>query len=115
METVIGHTSLSGYVQPIGSSVGLAGVNVHHVLAVLALDSAAPLEFALALGDAFHAHGVVAPPTAHDLTAVCPSGGLVTHSACCAQRTCKERKRVTPPYIWRANIQCENLHCHIHI
>ena len=63
----------------------LAGVDVHHVLAVAALHGAAPLEPALALGDAFDAHGVVAPPTAHDLAAIRASRGLVAHSACSAQ------------------------------
>ena len=70
--------------------MGLAGVNVHQVLAVAALHGAAPLELALALGDTFDAHGVVAPPTAHDLTALGASGGLVAHSARCAQGACKE-------------------------
>lgn len=90
MATVIGQVSSLGYVQPVGSLVGLAGVNVHQVLAVFALHSAAPLELALALGDTFDTHGVIAPPTAHDLTAVCASRGLVAHSACCAQGACKE-------------------------
>ena len=87
---VIGQAYSLGYVQPIGSLVGFAGVNVHQVLTVLALHSAAPLEFTLALGDPFDSHGVVAPPTAHDLTAVCASRGLVAHSTCCAQRPCKK-------------------------
>lgn len=68
--TVIGQIPL-GYVQPIRSPVGLAGVNVHHVLAVFALYCAAPLKLALALGDALDSHGVVTPPTAHDLASVC--------------------------------------------
>lgn len=92
--TVIGPVSLLGYVQPVRSLVGLASVNVHHVLAVFALHSAAPLELALALGDAFDSHGVVAPPTAHDLTAVCAPRRLVAHSACCPQGACKEMTRV---------------------
>lgn len=62
-------------------------MNVHNVLAVAALDSAAPLELALALGDSFDAHGVVAPPTAHDLAAVGASGGLVAHPPRSAQGT----------------------------
>lgn len=65
-------------------------MDVHDVLAVAALDSTAPLELALALGDAFHSHGVVAPPTTHDLAAICASGGLVAHPASCAQGTWKE-------------------------
>lgn len=39
-------------------------------MAVSALDSAAPVELALALGGAFHTSSVIAPPTTHDLTAV---------------------------------------------
>ncbi len=70
---MIGQVSSLGYVQPIRSFVGLAGVNVHHLLAVIALHSAAPLEFALTLGDTFDTHCVIAPPTAHDLTAVSSS------------------------------------------
>lgn len=70
---MIGRLAL-GYVQPIGTRVGLAAVNIHYVLAVFALHRAAPLELAFTLGDAFDSHGVVAPPTAHDLTAVCASG-----------------------------------------
>lgn len=87
---MIGRGFSLGGVQPIGPLVGLAGVNVHQVLAVAAFHGAAPLELALALGDAFDAHGVVAPPTAHDLAAVGASGGPVAHSACCAQGACKE-------------------------
>lgn len=77
-------------IQPIRSLVRLAGVNVHHLLAVGALHGAAPLELAFALGDALDAHGVVAPPTAHDLAAVQASGGLVAHSACRAQGSWKD-------------------------
>lgn len=84
---LIGHVSSLGYVQPIGTLVGLAGVNIHHVLAVVALHSAAPLELALTLSDTINAHGVVAPPTAHDLTAIGASRGLVAPSACRAQGT----------------------------
>lgn len=96
--TLIGQVSSLGYVQPIWSLVGLAGVNVHHVLAVFALHGAAPLEFALALGDTLDTHSVIAPPTAHDLTAVCASGGLVAHSACCPQGACCA---VHETVIWR--------------
>jgi len=70
---VFGPVSLLGYVQPIGSLVRLAGVNVHNFLAVFALHSAAPLELALTLGDTLDAHGVVASSAAHDLAAVCAS------------------------------------------
>lgn len=79
-----------GHVQPIGSLVRFAGVNVHDVLAVAALHCTTPLELTFALGDAFDAHGVVAPPTAHDLAAIGASGGLVAHPACRAQRTWKK-------------------------
>lgn len=95
---MIGQVSLLGYVQPIGSLVGLAGVNVHHFLAVFTLHSAAPFELALTLGNTFDTHGVVAPPTAHDLTAVCASGRLVANSACCAQGACCA---VRETVIWR--------------
>lgn len=50
------------------------GMNVHGFLAVHAFNGAAPLELALAFGHAFYAGGVVATPTAHDLTAVHASG-----------------------------------------
>lgn len=80
-----------GYIQPIGSLVRFAGVNVHDVLAVAALHSATPLELTLALGDAFDAHGVVAPPAAHDLAAIGASGGLVAHPARCSQGTWKKK------------------------
>ena len=88
--TLTGHVSSLGHVQPVGTLVGLAGVNVHHVLAVVALHGAAPLELALALGDTVNAHGVVAPPAAHDLTAVGPSRGLVAPAARCAQGTWRD-------------------------
>lgn len=68
-----GDIATLGDVQPIGSLVWLAGVNVHHVLTVVALHGAAPHELALTLGDTFDTHGVVTPSTAHDLAAVCAS------------------------------------------
>lgn len=71
--TVIGQVSSLGRVQLIGLVVGLADVNVHHVLAVTALYSAAPLELALTLGDTFDTHGVITPPAAHDIAAICAS------------------------------------------
>lgn len=60
----------SGQIEPIGFLMWFTGVYVHGFLAVHAFDSAAPLELALAFGQAFYAGGVVATPTAHDLTAV---------------------------------------------
>lgn len=72
--------------------MGLARVNIHLVLAVFALHGTAPLELALALRHALDWHGVVAPPTTHDLTAVRPARRLVTHSAGGAQGTYEERK-----------------------
>lgn len=83
-----GRARPSGLVHPFGTRGSLAGVDVHRLLAVLALHRAAPLELALALGDALHARGVVAPPTAHDLTAVRPARRLVAHSPGSAQGTC---------------------------
>lgn len=74
--------------------MGLTGVNVHNFLAIFALHRAAPLELTLALGDTFDPHGVVAPAAAHDLTAVCASGRLVTHSACRSQGACGEKENM---------------------
>lgn len=61
----------SGLVQPLCSFRGLACVYVHGFLTVLTLHSTAPFELALALGDLLHSGGVIATPTAHDLTAIC--------------------------------------------
>lgn len=60
----------SGLVQPFGTFGGFASVYVHSFLTVLALHSTAPSELALTLGDLLDSRGVVAPPAAHDLTAV---------------------------------------------
>lgn len=90
LATAIKVASVLGYVQPVGSLVRFAGVNVHDVFAVAALHSTAPLELTLALGNAFDAHGVIAPPAAHDLAAICASGGPVAHPARCAQGTWKK-------------------------
>ena len=91
----------SGEVQPAGSFVGLAGVNVHRVLTVLALHGAAPPELTLALCDALHPHRVVAPPTAHDLAAVRPPGRLVADPPGCSQRACrKETTHLVRPHTW---------------
>lgn len=94
LATGIEGVSVLGHIQPIGSLMRFAGVNVHDVLAVAALHSTTPLELTLALGDAFDAHGVIAPPAAHDLAAICASGGLVAHPARCAQRTWKKSIRL---------------------
>lgn len=82
-----------GDVQPVGSLVRLAGVNVHHLLAVAALHGAAPLELAFTFGHALDAHGVVAPPTAHDLTAVCATRGLIADATGSTQGTCTGKSR----------------------
>ncbi len=63
----------SGLVQPLGSFGGFARVYVHSFFTVLALHGAAPFELALAFGDLLDSRGVIAPPTAHDLTAICAS------------------------------------------
>lgn len=49
----------------------LAGVHVHPAATLLAADEAAPVKLALALVHLAHRLGVVAPPTAHDVTSVC--------------------------------------------
>ena len=61
----------SGLFQPFSSFGGFARVYVHSFLTVLTLHGAAPFELALTLGDLLDSRGVVAPPTAHDLTAIC--------------------------------------------
>lgn len=84
----------SGLVQPFGSFGGLACVYVHGLFTVLTLHSAAPSEFALALGDLLDSRGVVASSAAHDLAAVCATWCLIADSPSCAQGTCAEYKRV---------------------
>lgn len=83
----------SGLVQPFGPFRSFACVYVHGFLAVLALHSAAPFELALALGDLHYPSGVIAPPTAHDLTAVCATGRLIADAASSAQGTCTGKSR----------------------
>lgn len=69
-----GGGSSSGLVQPLGSFWSFAGVYVDRLLTVLTLHRTAPLELALALRDALDACRIVAPPTAHHLASVRPSG-----------------------------------------
>lgn len=83
----------SGLVQPFGSFGGLAGVYVHGLLAVLTLHSAAPFEFALALGDLLDPRGVVAPSAAHDLAAIRAARCLIADPPSCAQGTCTELEK----------------------
>lgn len=78
----------SGLVQPLGPFGCFTGVHVHSVLALLAAHSAAPVELALALGDAGDARGVVAAPAAHHLAAVRAPGHLAAHPARRAQGAC---------------------------
>lgn len=79
----------SGLVQPFGAFRGLARVYVHGLLAVLTLHGAAPFKLALTLGDLLHSRGVVAPPAAHDLAAVCAARRLVADAPSCAQGACE--------------------------
>lgn len=76
-EALVGQRS--GEVQPVGPLVRFAGVDVHNVLTVFALHVAAPLELALALGDALYACGVVPSATAHDFATIHAPRGLVAH------------------------------------
>lgn len=76
------HT-VSGLVHPLCPLGCFARVNVHGVLALLAADSAAPVEFALAFGDSPHAGGVIASAAAHDLASIGPTRDLVAHSSGC--------------------------------
>lgn len=78
----------SGLVQPLGPFGRFTRVHIHSVLTLLAAHSAAPVELALALGDAGDARGVVAAPAAHHLAAVCPAGHLAAHPARRAQGAC---------------------------
>ena len=55
-------------------------MQVYLQVAVLAAHGAAPVELALALGGAADARRVVAPPAAHDLTAVHAAGRPVAHA-----------------------------------
>lgn len=82
----------SGLVQPLGPFRCFTRVHVHSVLTLLAAHSAAPVELALALGDASDARGVVPPPAAHDLAAVRPAGHLVAHATGRAQGAWKRKR-----------------------
>lgn len=85
----------SGLVQPLGPFRCFTRVHVHSVLALLAAHSAAPVELALALGDARDARGVVPPPAAHHLAAVRPARHLVAHATGRAQGAWgRKRERV---------------------
>lgn len=86
----------SGLVQPLGPFRCFTRVHVHSVLALLAAHSAAPVELALALGDASDACGVVPPPAAHHLAAIRPAGHLVAHATGRAQGAWgRKRERVS--------------------
>lgn len=94
MDSSLGAPVSSGLVQPLGSFRCFTRVHVHSVLALLAAHSAAPVELALALGDARDARGVVPPPAAHHLAAVRPARHLVAHATGRAQgawgRNCEQ-------------------------
>lgn len=65
-----------------GSTLGrLAGVDIHHLQAVLAAHGAAPVELALALRHPADTRGVVASAAAHHLAAVHAAGRLVANPA----------------------------------
>ena len=75
-----------------GSRLPLAGVQVDLHVAVLAVHGAAPMELALTLGGAANARRVVAPPTAHDLTAVHATGRPVAHPPARPEGPWRERE-----------------------
>lgn len=77
------------------SRLGFTCVDVHLFMAVSAVDSAAPMELALALGCAAHAGSVIAPPTTHDLTAVSAVWSPVAHAPVSARWSFKRRDRHT--------------------
>lgn len=91
----------SGLVQPLSPFGCFTRVHIHSVLALLAAHSAAPVELALALGDAGDACGVVAAPAAHHLAAVGPAGRLAAHAARRAQGACPRKQSTSgcsPPF-----------------
>lgn len=89
MASSLGAPVSSGLVQPLGPFGCFTRVHIHSVLALLAAHSAAPVELALALGDAGDARGVVAAPAAHHLAAVGPARRLAAHAAGRAQGACQ--------------------------
>lgn len=89
----------SGLVQPLGPFRCFTRVHVHSVLALLAAHSAAPVELALALGDARDARGVVPPPAAHHLAAVRPARQLVAHAAGRAQGAWRRKRERVRPFL----------------
>ena len=62
---------------------------IHPLLALFTLDVAAPVELALALGDAEDRGRVVASAAADDVTAVLAERRLVAFPARCPERACK--------------------------
>ena len=67
----------------------LARVHIHPLLALFALDVAAPVELALALGDAQDRGGVVASAAADNVATVRAERRLVAFPARCPERACK--------------------------
>lgn len=100
----------SGLVQPFSSFGSLARVYVYSFLTVLTLHRAAPLELALALGDLLDSRGVVATPTAHDLTAVCAARCLIADPSGCAQGTCNRmaKQNLLVPFHFSATYSALN-------
>lgn len=74
----------SGLIQPLCLLRGFASMDVHSVSALLAPHSAAPVEFALTLGDTGNSSCVIPSATTHDFTTVCPFGCLAADTACSA-------------------------------
>ena len=66
---------------------------VHGFLTVLTLHGTAPFELALALGDLLDSCCVVAPPTAHDLTAVSAPRCLIANPSSRAQGACTKTQK----------------------
>lgn len=69
---------------------------VHSFLAVLTLHGTAPFELALTLGDLLDSRRVIAPPTAHDFTAICSTRSLVADTPSGTKRACGRVKKRWP-------------------
>lgn len=79
----------SSLIQPFCPFWSLTCMHIDCLFAFLTAHCTTPVEFTLAFGGSVNTSGVITSTTAHNFTAVCPSGDFVTHSSCSAQRTCR--------------------------
>lgn len=78
---------VSGLVQPLGSFWSFAGMYIHCLFTVFTLNSAAPFKLTFTFGNALHTCCIIASPTAHHLTTICPARWFVADATSRAQRT----------------------------